>query len=80
MNEHLDAGDDLGSPLLGQLQQPRFGGIVHHIKDIAGIDLFVLEGSFPGISHPDRGGVDDHIEGQFLQVRPFHNAGAGLVS
>src|SRR4051812_27063747 len=34
VDEHLDAGDHLGSPFLGQFQKARFGGIVHHVEDV----------------------------------------------
>src|SRR5208283_2917204 len=79
MDEHLDAGDDLRAAFLGQFQEPGFGRIVNHVKYIAGIDLFFLQRRVARISHANGSGVDDHIEGQLLQIGALHDASMGLV-
>ncbi len=80
MGEHLDARNDLSAPLLAQLQEAGLGGIVNHIKDIAGIDLVLLQRSLASVAHPNRGGIDDDIECQFLQIGALDDARPGLVS
>src|SRR5450631_290102 len=79
MGEHFNSGDDLRAPFLGQLQETSFPRIVNHIKYIAGIDLGLLQGCFAGIAHPNRGGVNDDVESQLLQICALNEAGPRLV-
>src|SRR5215467_9518120 len=79
MNEHLNPRNDLRPTFLGQFQQPCFGGIVDHIKDIARIDFFLLQGRFTGISHAHRRRIDNHVKSQLLQIRPLYDPRSGLM-
>src|ERR1017187_617258 len=79
MGEHFDSRNDLRAPFLGQLQEASLARIVNHIKYIAGIDLALLQGCFAGIAHPNRGGVNDDVESQLLQICALNEAGPRLV-
>ena len=55
------------------------GGVVDHIEDITGVDLFVLQRRLATVAHADRRGVDDDIKRKFFQILPFGDPSANSM-
>ena len=79
MHEHLDAGNDLHTPCLGQTDQLRLDGIVHHVEKVFRVQLILVQWRLPRIPHPDWGGVNDDVEGELLKGSPLDAAGMRLA-
>src|ERR1700683_615992 len=79
LHKHFYSGNDRDSLGAGDAQQMSLNWVIDHIEDDARLNLFVLERTIARISHPDRRGIDDDVEGDLVQVGSFYGVRLGLA-